>query len=64
VETVKISRVFDDPTARAMLEQAERRRGEALAIIAGAPGAPLMGVEVARELKAASSDQRMKMRMR
>ncbi len=59
---MKISRVFDDPNTRAMLEQAERHRGEALAI-AGETREPLMGVDAARELEAASSDQRIKMRM-
>jgi hypothetical protein len=51
---MKISRLFDDPTVRAMLEAAERDQGEALAIVAREPRAPLTGADAAeRELEAA-----------
>jgi hypothetical protein len=34
---MKISRLFDDPTVRAMLEQAERDQGDAAPVIAREP---------------------------
>jgi hypothetical protein len=51
---MKISHLFDDPTIRAMLEAAERDQGEAPAIAAREPRAPLTGADAAeRELEAA-----------